>query len=120
MSGMFANSSNVWDTWIAEIHAASLAYLGINEDPKISDAKVFPNPVNDNFTMEFSLQKNTDITISVTDMNGRLVKELYNGKASSGDNVFSFNKANLSAGTYLLTIKSGTQIIKNEKIIIVN
>jgi hypothetical protein len=120
MSGSFADASNLWDTWISEIHAGT-STTGINGLKNISTAKVFPNPVKENdFTVEFSLTEHTDINISVVDATGKIVKELYNGKATSGDNIFSFNKANLAQGVYFLNIKSNTQVIKNEKIVIAN
>ena len=70
--------------------------------------------------MEFNMEENTIIEIDIIDISGSVVKKLYNGRASQGENVFSFNKSNLSTGIYFLVIKSSSKIIKNEKIIISN
>jgi len=118
MNGMFGNSSNVWDTWVAEIHNSGT--VGINEVSKDNLLKVFPNPIAESFNVNFTLYENTNLNISIVDMTGKLVKELYNGKALEGDNNFSFNKSNLSNGTYFLLIKNDKTIFKNEKIIITN
>lgn len=116
MNGMYGTSSNLWNTWIAEIHDNT---NGINENKNNSDNfKIFPNPVIETFTMEFSLSENTNIEICIFDISGKIVKELYKGKGLFGENIFSFNKANLSSGTYFLVIKNNLNIIKNEKIII--
>lgn len=116
MNGMYANSSNVWNTWIAEIKGSGTT--GLNSFKSGTAARVYPNPVVNNFTIEFSLAENTNLIITVTDITGKVVKELYNGRAASGDNVFTFNKANLYPGTYFLNIRSGNQNIRNEKITI--
>jgi hypothetical protein len=59
-----------------------------------------------------------NISISLTDINGKMVKLLYNDVAKKGDNSFSFNKGALTSGIYFLTIKTNSNFIKNEKIII--
>lgn len=118
MNGMFGNTSNTWDTWIAEIRDNTT--LGINETQPKEEIKVFPNPIVETFTVEFNLLENTNLVISIFDISGKLIKELYNGKGLSGENVFSFNKANLAKGTYFLIINNTAQTIKNEKITIAN
>lgn len=108
-----------WDTWIAEIHAG--IPTGINKPEELQRSKVFPNPVREStFTVAFSLGENTALQISLVDINGRLVKDLYSGTAAAGNNEFSFNKANLSPGVYILNIRSAKQLIRNEKIVIAN
>ena len=82
--------------------------------------KVYPNPVFESFSIEFTLETTTPLTIEVKDVAGKVVKQLFAGKANQGLNHFSFNKANLAAGTYFLVISNPSSIIKNEKIIINN
>lgn len=118
MNGMYGTSANLWNTWVAEIHDNST--VGIAENVENNNIKVFPNPVVETFMVEFALDNSTEINISIIDLNGKIVKLLYNGNAAQGNNAFSFNKANLSVGTYFLTIKDKSKIIKNEKIIIAN
>ncbi len=119
MSGCYTNAMGHWDTWIAEIHAG--IPTGINKPEELQRSKVFPNPVREStFTVAFSLGENTALQISLVDINGRLVKDLYSGTAAAGNNEFSFNKANLSPGVYILNIRSAKQLIRNEKIVIAN
>ncbi len=115
MNGMYGTPLNEWSTWVSEIHALP---VGITENNNVNDLKVFPNPVIETFSVEFSLTETTDLEIGIFDITGKLVKEIYHGRGIQGDNVFSFNKANLSAGTYFLNIKNNFNTIKNEKIII--
>ncbi len=94
--------------------------LEISGSINTATAKVFPNPISNIFSVEFSLTENVNLNIAVIDINGKTVKELYSGIATIGDNIFSFDKSNLSGGTYFLVIKSNSQTIKNEKIVIAN
>ncbi len=116
MSGAFS-AANTWDTWIAEIHTPGTGINKINEAQ--STAKVYPNPVQDKFSVEFALRENvTNLIITLTDANGKVVKKFYDGKCSMGDHIFSFNRANLADGMYILNITLDSKPIKNEKIII--
>jgi hypothetical protein len=85
---------------------------------QMAQAKIYPNPVVQKFSVEFSLLEQSILNISLVDVSGRLVKELYTGIGTSGDNVFSFNKGNLATGQYLLIIKAENKIVRNEKIVI--
>lgn len=117
MNGMYGNSSNKWETWVAEVHDNQ---VGIKEVTKTNNVKIYPNPVSETFNIEFKLDSPLNIEIQITDINGKLIKNLYNGRGLQGDNIFSFNKSNLSSGTYFLIIKNNSTQIKNEKIIINN
>lgn len=118
MNGMFGTLNNDWDTWISEIHDSGPTAVDNLSSNK--STAVFPNPVSQDFNVKFTLITSIPISIVVVDANGKLVKELFNGKANAGENFFSFNKANLKSGTYFLNITNETTTLKNEKIIISN
>lgn len=121
INGMFGNSSNKWDTWVAEIHDNEVGIKENNKNNKNNNnVKVYPNPAVETFNIEFTLDNTTNLEIEIVDASSKVVKQLYNGKANMGVNTFSFNKANLSAGTYFLVIKNNSTIFKNEKIVINN
>lgn len=116
MNGMFGNSSNTWDSWIAEIFANS--NVGTSENDNKEDFQLFPNPVVETFTLNFYMASASPLDISIYDNSGKMVKALFKGKGISGINNFSFNKANLKGGTYFLRVSQESKILKNEKIII--
>ena len=117
MSGMYADASNVWQTWIAQI-GVQKTNTGISDIENELNSKVYPNPIANTFNVEFPLNESCNLNIAIVDSYGRTVKALYNGNGTTGDNVFSFDKSNLSSGIYFLTIKSSNQTIKTEKIIV--
>jgi hypothetical protein len=119
MNGMFGTTTNDWETWIAEITGTGGTTTIANE-PKSDNFKLYPNPIYQEFKTEFELSTNSKISIDIFDIQGKLLKTLFNGNAIAGKNQFTFNKSNLGIGTYLIIISSNNQTLKNEKIIIAN
>ncbi len=121
MSGAYGTTAHNWSTWISEVHTTS-PRIGLTADEQPVDAvKVFPQPVAETFSLEFTMAKEQELLLSLFDEKGALVKELYKGMAAEGINILSFNKNNLSVGTYLLlgTDTENNAVIR-EKIIVAN
>ena len=76
----------------------------------LSSSKIYPNPVIDNANLSFDLNSNELVNISIYNLNGELVKVLYNNvMMTSGNNNVSLNSSELSMGTYLVVVKSGDE-----------
>jgi hypothetical protein len=118
MAGAFGNTSHSWDAYVAQIYDNTYV-TGVPEHVSgMTNIKTFPNPVQDMFSLNFSMDKDARIDIAVYDVQGRMVKSLYSGWCHEGENNFSFNKSNLSSGVYYLQIKSEGNNIQNEKIVV--
>lgn len=118
MQGSIGNANNHWDAWNAEIHSNPVV-TGIQEPAtSVSQLKTYPNPVTDRFMVDFTIDKPEKVAIAVYDLQGRIVKKLYEGLCQAGENNFSFTKSNLSPGTYFLIIRTNTNTVRNEKIIV--
>ncbi len=117
MNGMFGTTSQNWGTWISEVTGTGNT-TGAGEQNADTHFQVYPNPVYQEFKTEFELAENGEISIDIYDMQGKLVKPLFQGLAHTGANQFTFNKSNLASGAYVITIQLNNQIIKNEKIIL--
>ncbi len=118
MAGMYGNSSKQWSQWIAKIRGVSNIGVPEIEQEEVTASSVYPNPVYDNFSVKFELKERKDISVDIIDMQGKVVAQLYNGIADRGENVFSFNKANLATGVYFVRIFGNSSMLKSEKIII--
>jgi len=116
MAGMYGSTAHDWQQWIAKIGPKDDA-APVVTIPE-TGSKIYPNPVEDRYTVQFSLTERQNIIINITDMEGRNVVELYNGMVESGENNISFNKGNLANGVYSLNIIGANTNIKNEKIVI--
>jgi hypothetical protein len=115
--GSYGYSTNYWHSWSAEIH---LTGVGVGEiDKGKNDLSLFPNPVKENFRTEFTMPATDRVLISIRDMQGNIVKDLFNGYAARGENSFSFSKGNLANGVYMISIAdSQNKIIKDEKFVV--
>ena len=84
--------------------------------PKIlGRINIFPNPSNGIFTINSSNSNSTsDINFEITDLQGKII---YNGAKRSDDLKIEVDLVGIEKGVYFITLKNGTEIIR-EKIII--
>jgi Secretion system C-terminal sorting domain len=109
---------NTYKTWVAEVSGGSV--VSTDETSMGKDVRVFPNPVYDLIQVVFTMTEREPIQIELLDADGRLVKLLYRDAPKTGENRLTFNKGVLAPGTYILSIRSNTQILHNEKLVIVD
>ncbi|MDR0926911.1 MAG: T9SS type A sorting domain-containing protein [Ignavibacteria bacterium] len=89
---------------------------GINE-PLISTIKLYPNPATDHTTLTLELQQASQVHISLNDMLGREIKQIYNAFTDAGTFTHSFATQDLPRGIYYLKILSGGEV-KVEKVVV--
>ncbi|MEO5644230.1 MAG: M43 family zinc metalloprotease [Bacteroidia bacterium] len=82
--------------------------VGIDEISSVSYFDLFPNPAQDNSSIKFNLKESEHVKITMTDLNGRVVKQISDENFSLGEHVVAFSTAELAAGMYLVTIDDGT------------
>jgi hypothetical protein len=69
-----------------------------------SEFDLYPNPVNSVSSIHFYLQGASDVTISLYDVNGKIVQLLAKALFDSGSHELNFTKGNLAAGLYFLNL----------------
>lgn len=118
VAGDYANSSNYWNQWIGEI--STISTIGVSElsKPTSLNASIYPNPIVETYKIEFEMQNREQIQIEIIDLQGKVIKELYNGLTFEGKNLFTFNKSPLTSGVYFIKISSKNKTLKNEKIVV--
>lgn len=82
----------------------TISSLSINSSNFESAFKFYPNPTNERITIEFSDQQ-TDITLNVYDVNGRLLDTVHYQNTDSI--LYDLNAEN---GTYFIELSSGNQV----------
>jgi phosphatidylserine/phosphatidylglycerophosphate/cardiolipin synthase-like enzyme len=65
----------------------------------------YPNPFNPMTTVSFYLPKVEEIDLSVYDILGKKVSEVYKGTMQKGKNVIDLNASGLSSGVYFFKLK---------------
>ena len=70
----------------------------------------YPNPFNDKTTFRFSTEESGSTRLLITDMTGRLVKEVYSGYLSAGlEQELEFDGSLLPAGMYFYSLSCGAK-----------
>ena len=89
--------------------------------PEVTENKIFsinPNPIDDRLTpLGFFLDQGKQVTISILDSEGRLVRVLRRNEFfNMGNNVINLNPSNLTAGVYIINI-NGEGINMSERFV---
>ncbi len=87
-----------------------------NEDNLFSEneIKIYPNPVKNDFHINHTLQD--EGTIIMYDINGRVVKTLFEGNFGS-QSILNFTREGISSGIYFVTFKTNTNSITKKLIL---
>jgi len=82
--------------------------------------KVYPNPANDKFTINFKANSDSNTKIELLDIIGRKMASIYNNKTFKSDSYeFDVNTKNINSGIYFIKIDINGSI-QTIKIIIQN
>ncbi len=79
---------------------------------KAAGLQLFPNPSSGRGTANFYLEKSGDVTLSIYDLNGKIVKTINYNDMVSGIAKADFDASELGAGTYLISVDAnGTRSV---------
>lgn len=70
----------------------------------------YPNPFNPSLTINYQLPVQSDLELSVYDLNGRHVSTLYNGQHESGIHSLQWNASDMPSGVYVVRMLAGQRI----------
>ena len=73
---------------------------------------VFPNPAENELTIEVSFVKNRNIEIRLYNLYGQLIKKIYEGKVPPATLHLSSDISELSGGLYFIKLSSGGSVVK--------
>lgn len=113
--GAFTNTSAASDNWMdswTNFDPNNTFYeyvLAVNDvKTNIESAKVFPNPATNNAVVNVTLTESSDLSISIVDMTGKKIKEVYTGTNVIGAHSYNVDLTDLTTGLYLVSITSGS------------
>ena len=83
----------------------------------------YPNPFNSQTTIFYDVESTIDINLNIYDLNGELVKRLYSGLSSIGENKFIWNGVNdldmlVSSGVYFYRLESN-DFVRTRKMVLI-
>lgn len=88
-----------------------------SENTFYSKIKMYPNPVVNNSTIEFTVGKSDNISLLIYDLSGKLIQSKQLGNLTPGKQVLRLNLNELSNGTYFIALK-GSKETKTAKFIV--
>ena len=78
----------------------------------------YPNPTNSVTTISLSSKYEGEICVFLTDMSGRTLEQLFNGRIEDRQNrTFDVNLESFDKGVYLINVKGGNQSMTSIKIL---
>lgn len=98
-----------WNIWTSVTYS-SLASAENMEAQGFTLHSFMPNPANEQTTINFELNKNSDVAFSIVDMNGRTVKNVKLNGQQAGKNVYTLNTSDLATGIYNVVMHANNGI----------
>lgn len=87
----------------------SACNLGTNEIENTRDELlVFPNPASTQTTVRFKADGG-NYSIKITDLNGKIIKEIFEGNLSTEEHLIPLDLSGISEGMYVVKVHSNTQ-----------
>ena len=83
--------------------------VGTSEQKKELNLRVYPNPIQNECHIKYSLLQKTEVNLSLYDVTGRLVKTITDAKQDPCNYTKIFNVNNLSQGIYFIRLQTEDQ-----------
>ncbi len=93
---------------ILHVWKVSESPVSVADDEVKEEIKIYPNPSEEIFVIEFSGDLETAPAVSVHDLSGKKIKDICCGRKIS-DREYSYSAAGLSTGSYILRIRTGDE-----------
>ena len=106
---VFENDNGTWFNManVPMIRMNFDASIGIEENiGNIGGLSAQPNPFADRTTIKFDLVEGDDVTLTLTDVSGRVVSEQHLGKLPKGAHQVQMEGTNMEAGVYFYTLRT--------------
>ncbi len=83
--------------------------VGIEENAaQVKLGQNIPNPANENTRIAYTLEANSDVTLKITDVNGKVISTVFEANQVKGEHVFNVNTNEMAQGVYQYTITTNT------------
>lgn len=79
-------------------------YTNIVENNKV-DFNIYPNPSQDIISIEYFLEINGNVDLSISNMQGIIISNVFSGLQEQGKHDIPFSTTNFSSGTYFINLE---------------
>ena len=81
-----------------------------NSDKEFSILKTYPNPFNPSLNIEYRLEESSDVTISIYDLNGRLIETILDVYQTMGSHKVNWTSKSIATSVYIVKLELGQDI----------
>lgn len=79
---------------------------------------IYPNPVQDEVILEYTLENNENISVGLYDVSGKLIKSIYSNKnRTKGNHKETINLNNIVSGSYILKLNNNNNNSQGIKLV---
>jgi len=100
---------NKLDEWITNTGATGMLSSVENGIANIESINVYPNPTTTESVIDLTVAQTSDVTITVVNALGQIVKEVYNGQMTAGENAVTISTFDLASGVNWIKIEMDDQ-----------
>lgn len=116
VSYQFYETRNPSDILDITVTFCTGATISVKENVRLDNFKLFPNPAQNNVTVEYNLRNSSNnANVYLTNMLGARVVE---SSLDVNDNRKQISVANLPSGVYFLSIVSDEKVLKTERLVV--
>lgn len=110
LSGSYGNSADQNASWVAKVTLPqSTDRAPASTEAEAQQAKVFPNPMEARFKVDFRVKQQSYWRFDILATDGRVVKDLGARYLEPGQHRLGFSTRPLKAGTYLMRGRQANQ-----------
>ena len=92
--------------------------LNVSEVNDFSISNAYPNPFNPSTSIELDLNKDSYVSISVYNVTGQLVDQVFTGNLNSSNHRFTWDASFVSSGVYFMNIQVDN-VLETKKLMLV-
>lgn len=106
---VFYNANNTINaTNLQNAINSALNATGVDDlNSTVSSFNVLPNPVNNTAEIKFNLVRSSEVDIELFNLEGQVLKNIYSGKLSAGENKIQLDVSGFASGMYLVKLSDG-------------
>ena len=93
----------IWSLNIDELLLVSVDDIDIEV---AGELRVYPNPMDNSGQIEFSLDQDQNVELSIYTLSGQKMRNLFNGRSGTDKVFLDFQKENLAPGLYFLRLQT--------------
>jgi hypothetical protein len=113
------NDGSIFSRNVSTIGHYQYSESSVNVENLLADLndwnlQVFPNPTTDELNLRYHLPKEDKITLSIFDLQGKLILEQVAGEKLSGENQDIIDLRQIAAGTYICRISGKSNSISKQ------